>query len=77
MASEKNTNRALWALVGVLATGLIVIAAALFSYSTAAYKGMVENRERISVGEARQEMIMDKLDDIAADMKTLLKHPAK
>ena len=77
MASEKNSNRALWAIVGVLATGLIVIATALFSYSTAAYKGMVENRERISVGEARQEMMMDKLDDIASDVKTLLTHRVK
>jgi len=77
MASEKNANKAMWALVGVLATGLIVIAAALFSYSTAAYKGMVENRERISVGEARQEMMMDKLDDIASDVKTLLTHRVK
>ena len=77
MSSEKNTSRAMWTLVGVLTVGLIAIATALFSYSTSAYQGMVQNRERISVIEARQDMMMDKLDEISSDVKTLLKHPAK
>ncbi len=72
MASEKN-GKATWALVGVLAIGLVAITTALFSYATSAHQGMIENRERISVGEVRQDMMMDKLDEIAADVKTLIR----
>lgn len=77
MASEKNTSRAVWALVGILTVGLIAIATALFSYATSAHQGMVQNRERISVIEARQGMMMDKLDEISSDVKRLLQHPTK
>ena len=77
MSSEKNANRALWAIVGILATGIVIIGSALFTYSTAGYKGMVQNRERISVNEARQDMMLDKLDEIASDVKTLLSHGSK
>ena len=72
MASEKNGNRAAWAIVGILAVGLIAITTALFSYSTSAYQGMVQNRERISVIETRQDMMMKKVDEIAADVKILI-----
>jgi len=77
MASEKNSNRALWAIVGILTVGLIAITTALFSYATSAYQGMVRTRERVSVIEARQSMMMEKLDEISADVKTLLTHGSK
>ena len=62
----------LYVLLGILASALVTVIIALSSYSALAYKNSMENRERISVLESTQKIMLDKINEIGQDVKELL-----
>lgn len=67
-----KSKTALYILLGVLASALVTVIIALSSYSALAYKNSMENRERISVLESTQKIMLDKINEIGQDVKKLL-----
>ncbi len=74
-----NNNGKYWigAVMGVLA--LISISLFSFSYqlSSEAYEMGVQNRERIAVMGSKMDEMSNKLDEMRADIKTLLRTSQK
>lgn len=70
----RENNGRYW--VGGVIGVLILISVALFSFSyqrsVNAYEMSVQNRERIAVIESKMDEVSDKLDEVRADVKTLL-----
>lgn len=62
----------LYILLGILTAALVTVIVALSSYSVVAYKNSMDNRERISVLESTQRIMLDKINEIGQDVKKLL-----
>ena len=75
MSSQNNGNNK--ALIGVLVTAIVTVLLSFvyFSWdrSSQAYSMAVQNRERIAVLEQRLQSIEAKLDEVAKDVKTILR----
>lgn len=70
---NNHSKTFLYVLLGILASALITALIALSSFSAVAYKNSMENKERIAVIESTQEIILDKINEIAQDVKQLLR----
>lgn len=69
---NNHSKTALYVLLGVLTSALVTVIIALSSYSAVAYKNSMENKERISVLESTQKIMLDKINEIGQDVKELL-----
>jgi len=58
--------------VATLCVAFVAFCIAIGSYSTYAYRTSMENRERIAVLESTQRIMLQKLNEISLDVKTLL-----
>ena len=65
-----NGNRTV---IGVLVVALASVIIAMSSFSITAYKRSTENSERIAVSETSIEYMKHTIEEIAADVKELLK----